>query len=206
MAKKKTAKKSNVLSNIRLKNLFVALAIIIIIIILGLLKGQFVAASVNGEQINRLELVRKLEKREGKRALESLISEKLIMQEAKKKKISVSDEDINREIANIEKTIRDQGQNLDDLLKLQGLTRQQLREEVKIQLILKKLVGKVEVSDKDIENYIEQNKESIPTGLSEEEIKSQVKTRLEQDKVNQKIQSLVDEFRNKAKIEYFLKF
>ena len=206
MAKEPTAKKSNRFANIQVKSLLLPIVIVIAVLVLGLLKNQFVPASVNGEQINRLELVRELEKREGKRALENLISEELIMQEAKKRNINVSDEEISREIQSIEKNIKSQGQNLDDLLILQNLTREQLKKDIKVQLILKKLVGKVEVSEKEVDDYIEQNKESIPADAKTEEIKSQVKTQLEQDKVNQKIQSLVDELRKKAKVEYFLKF
>src|SRR3990172_2625847 len=136
MAKKSKAIKSSVnlknrLSKIELKNILTAVVVVIIVLVLGLLKNQFVAASVNGKQINRLELIRELEKREGKRALENLVSEELIMQEAKKKNINVSDEEINRELDVIEKSVTAQGQKLDDLLALQGLTRQQLKEEVR---------------------------------------------------------------------------
>lgn len=194
------------LKSLRLKDLILPAIIILIIILLGLLKDQFVAASVNGKQINRIELIRELEKKEGKRTLENLISEELILQEAEKRNISVTNEEVDREIGTIEKTIKNQGQNLDDLLTLQGLTRQQLKDEVKIQLILKRLVVKAEVTDKEVEEYIEKNNESIPADANMDEIKSQVKTQLEQDKVNQKIQSLVDELRKNAKIEYLLKF
>jgi len=210
MAKKSKAIKSfgslkNRLLKIELKNILIAIIVVIVVLILGLIKDQFVAASVNGEQINRLELIQELEKREGKRALENLISEKLIMQEARKKEINISDEEIDREIVTIEKTIKNQGQNLDDLLTLQGLTRQKLKEEIRVQVILKKLVGKLEVTDKEVDDYIEKNKDSIPVDANTEEVKRQAKTQLEQDKLNQKIQSLVDELRKNAKIDYLLK-
>ena len=206
MAKNSTAKKSNILANIQLKKFVLPIVIVLVVLLLGLLKDQFVVASVNGKQINRIELIRELEKKEGKRALENLISEELILQEAKKGNISVTNEEVDREIETIEKNIKNQGQNLDDLLVLQGLTRQQLKEEVRIQIILKKLVGKLEVTDKEVEDYIEKNNESIPADANMDEIKSQVKTQLEQDKVNQKIQSLIEKLRKNAKIEYLHKF
>lgn len=214
MAKKQAPKKFSLsnftnltkLKSLRLKDFILPAVIILLIILLGLLKNQFVAASVNGKQINRLELIRELEKKEGKRALENLISEELILQEAEKRNVSVTNEEVDREIGTIEKTIKNQGQNLDDLLTLQGLTRQQLNDEVRVQLVLKRLVGKTEVTDKEVEEYIEKNKESIPADAKMDEIKSQVKTQLEQDKVNQKIQSFVEELRKNARIEYLLKF
>lgn len=213
MAKKRISKKKSLLNfidftklkNLRLKDLILPAIIILLIILLGLLKDQFVAASVNGKQINRIELIRELEKKEGRRTLENLISEELILQEAEKRNISVTNEEVDREIGTIEEAIKNQGQKLDDLLTLQGLTRQQLKDEVRIQLILKKLVVKTEITDKEVEEYIEKNNESIPADANMEEIKSQVRTQLEQDKVNQKIQSLVDELRKNAKVEYLLK-
>ena len=140
MTKIQTSKKSSLsnfinftnLKSLRLKDLILPTIIILIIILLGLLKDQFVAASVNGKQINRIELIRELEEKEGKRALENLVSEELILQEAEKRNMSVTDEEVDREIGTIEKTIKSQGQNLDDLLTLQGLTRQQLKDEVRI--------------------------------------------------------------------------
>ena len=206
MAKSSQAKKSNRFTGIKIKSLLLPIAIVIVVLALGLLKDQFVVASVNREQINRIELIRALEKKEGKNALEGIINERLIIQEAKKKKIIVSDNEINDEISKIEKSIKDQGQNLDDLLALQGLTKQQLKEEVKTQLLLRKLVGKVEVSDKEIYDFIEQNKASLPQDAKPEDLRSQAKAQLEQDKINQKIQSLVENLRKKAKIEYFLGF
>ena len=194
------------LKSLRLKDFILPAIIILLIILLGLLKDQFVAASVNGKQINRIELIRELEKKEGKRALENLISEELILQEAEKRNISVTNEEVDREIGTIEKTIKSQGQNLDDLVTIKGLTRQQLKDEVRIQLILKKLVIKAEVTGKEVEEYIEKNNESIPADANMDEIKSQVKTQLEQDKVNQENQSLVQELRKNAEIEYLLKF
>lgn len=206
MAKRSTAKKSNRFANLEIKSFLLPTTIIITVLLLGLFKDQFVAANVNGEQINRLELIRELENREGKRALENLISEELIMQEAKKRNMNISEEEINREISTIEKNIKAQGQNLDDLLALQGLTRQQLKDEIRVQLILKKLVGKAEVTDKEVDDYIEQNKDSIPADAKTEEVRNQAKSQLEQDKVNQKIQTLVQELRKNAKIKYLLKF
>ncbi len=203
---KSTQIKTSRFANIELKSLILPIAIVIVVVLLGFLKNQFVIASVNGEQINRLEFLLSLEKKEGKRALEGIINERLIFQEAEKKNIKIDDGEINEEISKIEKSVKDQGQNLNDLLALQGLTRPQLKEEVKIQLMLRKLVGKVDVSDKEVADYMDQNKESIPKDANPDTIKGQVKTQLQQDKVNQKIQTLVDSLRKNAKIEYLHTF
>lgn len=139
-------------SDFKLKNLFLPAIIILIVIALGLLKNQFVVATVNGQPITRLELIKDLEKKQGKAALDSLITEQLILQEAKVKKIQISQTDLDQEISKIEKSITSQGQNLDELLNAQGMTRQDLTEQIKIQLILKKVVGTVEIAEKEVKS------------------------------------------------------
>ena len=76
-----------------------------------------------------LATIRELEKAEGKRILDSLVTQTLITQEAKKRNVSATDGEIRDEIAKIEKNISDQGQKLDDLLAIQNLTRKQLEAQ-----------------------------------------------------------------------------
>ncbi len=197
-----SSKKQGVFSRVRLKDLLIPAVVIVVIIFLGVFKNQFVVASVNGQPVNRLELINQLEKKDGKTILEQIITEKLIQQEAKKRGVKVSDEDVKAEVANIEKTVSAQGQNIDTLLAQQGMTRADLNEQVKIQLLLKKMVGSnVSVSDKDVEDYIEQNKEAMPTEITDT-TKGQIKQQLEQQKLNEKIQSFVADLQSKAKIQY----
>ncbi len=174
-----------------------------VIILLGLARNQIVAANVNGEQISRLEVINELESKNGKQVLEAIVTEKLIDQEAKKKKINISDKELDDEMKKIEKSVSDQGQKLDDLLALQGLTREELKSQVKTQIILKKLSGEIKVEDKEVNDYIEQNKDSIPADADMNEIRTQAKAQLEQQKLNDKIQTLVGELQKNSKIEYY---
>lgn len=205
MVKKESKFLTGALSNIRVKNLLVPTILVAIIAILGLLKNQFIVATVNGKPITRIELIKTLEKKEGKRTLDSLITEAVILQETNRKGIKVSDQDIDKELKNIEKSVTSQGQNLDQLLLAQNLTRDELKNQIKIQLILKKMVGKIEVTDKEVDEYIEQNKDSIPTDAKVEDVRNQVKNQLSQQKLNEKIQNFIQDLQKKAKIEYLLK-
>src|SRR4030066_771684 len=68
---------------------YVAFALILVIV-LGLMylaKGLFIAAVVNGRPVSRLTLIKNLEKAQGKTTLDNLITEELISQEAKKEQI-----------------------------------------------------------------------------------------------------------------------
>lgn len=189
---------------IELKALIPAIIVVAIIGLLGLFRNQFVVATVNGKQISRIELIRELEKKDGKTVLESLISKELVMQEAEKRKVSVSDSEVKSQVSKIEKSVSDQGQNLELLLAQQNMTRADLTEQIKIQALLKKMVGDIKVTDKEVADYLEQNKDSIPEGTKPEEIKAQVKEQLEQQKLNEKIQTFVADLQKKAKIENLL--
>lgn len=208
MARKTSTKKKNKFDflKIRIKQFILPLIVVAVFLALGFLKNQFVAATVNGKQISRIELTRELEKKEGKRILDNLITETLILEAAEKKKIAVNDAEVDSEIKKLEKNLSGQGQNLDDLLVAQNFTRAELKKQVKMQLIVKKLVGEVKVIDKEVDDYLEQNKDSIPEDTNKEELKTSIKEQLIQQKTNDKIQLILSELQKKAKIEYLLKF
>ena len=195
------------IKNFQLKDLLLPAIVVVIVLLLGTFRGQFVVANVNGHQISRLDLIRELEKKDGKAVLETLVTERLILQEADKRKVTVSNSEVNSEIAKIEKSVSGQGQNLDVLLSQQGMTRGDLLKQVKIQLLLKKMVGQnITVTDKEINDYIDKNKDSLPAGTDPATLKPQIKTQLEQQKGNEKIQKIISDLQSKAKIEYLLKF
>lgn len=194
------------LKNSKLKNLLIPAAIIVISLLLFLVQRQFIVATVNGRPISRIDLIKELEKKDGKAVLETLVTEQLILQEAEKRKITILDTDVKGEIANIEKSVSEQGQNLDALLSQQGMTRSDLLKQVKIQLLLKKMAGgNITVTDKEINDYLEKNKDSIPQGTDPATLKPRIKTQLVQQKTSDKIQKLISDLQAKAKIQYLLK-
>lgn len=210
-ARKTVAQKSSAMpsgsirSTIPLKNLVIPVIIVIIVILLGVFKNQFIVATVNGQPITRLQLISQLEKKDGKTVLSSMVTEQLILQEAAKRKVTVSDKDVSAQIATIEKSVSSQGENLDTLLAQQNMTRSDLNGQIKIQLLLKKMVGSnITVSDKDISDYMDQNKDSMPAGTDQAALKTQVKQQLEQQKLNDAIQKFVSNLQSKAKINYLL--
>ncbi len=199
------AQKTSPFSKLKLKDLIVPAIVVIAVLLLGTFKHLFVAANVNGQQISRLALIAELEKKDGRAVLENMVTETLIFQEAKKRNLEISANDINTEISKIEKNVTTQGQNLDMLLAQQNMNREDLKRQVEIQLILRKLVGEQKATDKEIDDYIEKNKESMPEGTDEATIKSQVKQQLEQQKASEKIQAFVADLQKNAKINYLIK-
>ena len=176
-----------------------ACVIAVTLIALYYFKGLFIAATVNGQPISRLSIISSLEKQSGKQTLESIIVKTLILQEAKKQNIIISKSGLDQEIKKIESQVSSQGQNLDQLLIVQGMSRKDLTEQIEIQKIAEKLVEKyIKITDKEIEKYIEENKGSLK--------KEDAKLQLKQQKISEKLQSLIQGLQAKAKINHFVSY
>lgn len=200
------APKSQPLKIMGKTKLYIIGTLIILAILLFVFKGIFVAALVNGSPISRLSVVQLLEKQAGQKALDSLVTKTLILQEAQKQHINITQQDINSEITKIEDNLKSQGQNLNDALKSQGLTRADLEDQIKLQKIVTKLAGNITVSDKEIDDYIAKNKDSLNQATDQAKLRDDVKAQLIAQKTQSKIQSIVQNLQQKAKIIYFVKF
>lgn len=170
-------------------------------------KNQFIVALVNNQPIWRFTLIREVEKQAGKTTLESLITKALVLQEAKKEGVKISDKEIDEELKNLETSLKEQGQDLDKLLEAQGMDRAEIKEQIRMQKTVEAIVGQdVEVSDEEIDAYIEENKSFLPEDQDVEEIKPVVREQLKQQKMSEKIGEWLESLREKANINYFREF
>lgn len=189
------------------KTFYILIALGVIVGVGYYFKSLFIAATVNGEPIARLSVIQEVEKQGGKQILETLINERLIMQEARTKGVNVTQEEVDAEIASIEDQVKTQGQTLDQVLALQGVSREEFDKQVKIQVIIKKLVAdKISVTDEDISKYMEDNKDYLPEASDEAELKAQVKEQLTQQKISEEFQTLLTDLRTNAKVNYFVSY
>lgn len=189
------------------KNLIIVLAVFCLTLFLFNYKHLFVVALVNNRPITRLALVRELEKQTGQQVLDTLITKSLILQEADKQNIRIGPERIEEKMKEIEEQVKSQGADLDTLLQEQGQTRKSLGEEIRIQLIVEEILGKdIEVTEAELQNYFEENKEFLGEDASFEEMKEDLREELKQQKTNERITSWLEELRQNAKINYFLRF
>ncbi len=181
---------------------------IIIILLIGLAvyyRSLFIVAMVNGQPVSRLAYIQEMEKMSGKQALNSLITKTIILQEARKRNISVTNQEIDQEMKKIEDNLSKQGQKLDTILQLQGMNRESLREQVYFQKLIEKMVGKdIKVSDQEVNDYIASNKSTLPQDIKEEDLKKQVREQLRQQKLNEKVQTWIKDLQEKAKVTYFI--
>lgn len=194
-------------SKLKQPKVFIPLIVIILAVLVFSFKGLFVAALVNGEPITRIAVLSELEKQGGKQALASLVNQALILQEARKKNVQVSQAEIDKAVKQIEDSLKTQGQNLDTALAIQGMTKQDFQMQLKLRNLVEKLLAdKIAVTDKEIAEYIEKNKDTFPTNLKEPEIKKSVEQQLKQQKLASSSQAWLQELNKNAKINYFVNY
>ena len=200
--------RTSILPNRINKNyLIIGLIVIALAGLLYLSRSLFLAAVVNGQPISRLSVVSELEKQSGKQALDTLVTKTLIMQEARKQNITIGQNEINAELKRIEDNIKKSGQTLDDVLALQGMDRNTLIEQIRIQKTVEKILGKqIQVSDKEIADYISKNAETLGSDPESQETKNTVKQQLTQQKLSEKFQTWLDNLKKKAKVNYFVSY
>lgn len=188
---------------------YVAVGIVIVLIGLTiyLLRGLFVAAVVNGQPISRLRVVQEAEKQSGKQSLNTLVRNTLIGQEAQKQHVTVGDDEVNAEVKKTQDNLKKQGQNIDQVLAMNGMTMDDLKQLIRLDKLVQKMVGKnIKVTDQQVNDYIDKNKDTLPTGQNEAQLKTTVKNQLYQQQLNTKVQAWLTDLQSKAHILYFVQY
>ncbi|KHK04062.1 SurA N-terminal domain-containing protein [Desulfovibrio sp. TomC] len=106
-----------------------------------------------------------------RQVLESMITDLLIEQEANKLKVNVSETEIDSQIDELKKKNSLTQQQLVTELAKEGMTLKQFREKMRTDSIKKRLLGfmvhrKVLVTDDEIRDYYEKNKDNLSTTKS----------------------------------------
>lgn len=183
-------------------------AVVFLIALASLLyyfKGTFVAALVNGQPILRQTIASQLEKQYGKQALDMLITQTLIEQQAAKDGVSISQDELDAEIAKIEDQIKAEGQTLDQILLLQGMSRDDLNKQIKLSKLVEKLSSnESSASATEIAEYIEKNAETLPAELTGEKLDNYVLGLLTNQKKSQATQTWLANLKQGAKISNWM--
>jgi hypothetical protein len=176
----------------KLSLLVLLVGVIALVILLG--NKFLVVAWVDKKPITRLEFYQGMEKKYGNDIKEQMIVEKLITSEASKRGVSVSEPEVSAEIKKFED---EQGgaDKLNQILQLQGLSKDDLNRLVKLQLLKQKMFGAdIKVSDDQVSQYMEQNKDQLPDLSSSDastsaKIKGQIADQIKQQQINQNFQA-----------------
>lgn len=204
-----TSTESKSSKGFKIKKSYIILIATIIVLgaLLYLFRSLFVAAVVNGQPISRLSVVQESEKQSGKQVLTTLVRNTLIEQEARKQNVTVTDKEVDEEIKKLEGNLQKQGQKLDQVLQMQGMSKEDLRKLIRLDKMVGKMVGKdINITDKQVADYIEKNKESLPQGQNENELKATVKEQLKQQQLNEKVRTWLEDLQKNAKINRFVNY
>jgi foldase protein PrsA len=118
-----------------------------------------VVATVGKGEITRQEWLNELESRYGKDVLRDMIDQKVINEMAAKYKIKVSEDDVEREYRILQTTYSSPSEN-------KKTTEKKWKEQIRNSLLQEEILTRdVKVSEKEMKDYFEQNKElfTIPT-------------------------------------------
>lgn len=144
-------------------------AVLAIALIIVLIKPPFggsgdeTVATVNGVNITQDRLYDELVTAGGKATLENVITQELINQEAKANNIEVSDADIDSEIALIKKSFGSD-EEFEATLAQYQMTLDSLKKDTKINLTIRKILEpKTDVTDEEIQQFYDANKETLGT-------------------------------------------
>ena len=135
-----------------------------------------VVATVGEKEILRQEWLNELETRYGKDVLKDMIDQKVIKEMAKKYKISVSNQDVEREFRMIQTTYHSSSEKRQE-------DENRWKEQIRNSLLLEEILTKdVVVSEQERQNYFNQNKDlfDIPSAFHLSQIV--VKTEAEAEK------------------------
>jgi foldase protein PrsA len=144
-------------------------AILALLLVIVLIKPPFggsdntAVATVNGSDISKDRLYDALVKAGGTQTLDQLITEELIAQEAKAQNVTVTDADIDAEIADIKKNFNSDAE-FDNALTQAGYTLESLKEDSRTNILVRKILEpKANITDEAIKEYYEANEASFAT-------------------------------------------
>lgn len=199
----------NIVGFVKRAKFFLIIPVVIIVaLLLYRFKGLVVAATVNGEPISRFAVTAELEKEGGKQVLSSLITNALVLQEASKEKVSVTDAEVNDQINKITENLKTSGQDLNTALAAQGMTKKDLEYQIRLQVLVQKMAGKgvADTTDQEALDYFNKNQSSYAKGTKFDVVKEQIKTDLKDQKANQAVTTWINNLKSKAKVVYFVNY
>jgi len=177
------------------------------------LKPEQVIATVNDEIITNHELEQKYDQLPDQYKLfitkddflDQIINVKLLLQEAKKQAIIVSEDEIETEIDNLKKQAPTE-EAFEELLKQQNMDLNELKKQLDEQLAINKLlnqtvISKIEITESKIREYYKNNQDYFEeNNISYDQAKEQIKQILLADLSNNAIEIYINQLRSDATI------
>ncbi len=178
------------------------------VVVLGLLllgvarKEWFVAATVNGKPISNFTVQKRLNEQFKSQVVSQMVDERIIKDEAKNKGITITPADVDQKISALE-TQFGGAQVLDSLLSQQGQTREGLRKNLELQIIIEKLYSsEATVSAEEVDQYLAQNGQQLQA-TDEAAQRKEAEDQLKQQKLGQLFSQKFQQLKEAAKVKLF---
>jgi hypothetical protein len=157
-------------------------------------------ATVNGAKISRGDYDKAVARGDGSQVLDQLISQKLVESDASKKHVTATPDEIDAKLKEAKSQFSTDAEYR-QALSTNNVTEPQLRESIRLQVLLQKLVyDKVQVSDAEIQQEFDKNKDTQYQGKSLDDVKADIQKTLMDQKQQDALQSYLANLRTSAKI------
>ena len=147
----------------------IALLLVVVIVMAVMLAQQpaaadmdngDVVATVNGDPITRDQLFQAMYEQGGQEALDQLITRKLIIQEAERLDLTVSEEELDLEIQSIiDESFQGNEEELQSVLEFYGISMESFRDDARLNLLVRKLATEqLEDTEEQARQFFEENR------------------------------------------------
>ncbi len=165
-------------------------------------KSLLVVAKVDNNIIYRWQLNDRVYQRYGQRTLDDLVTLTLIKNELKKEKVSVSADEINKKVTEIEKDLN--GTSLNDALKAQNLSMDEFREQIYLQQGIDKLFSqKVVVSKEEVDDYLSKYG-SLLEASDDASKRTEAEKSVKDDKMQKAVSDWLEGLKTKVKVVKYI--
>lgn len=184
------------------KQVLIGALVLVLISIFIFKKHWLVSAVVNNQLVFSPQVLTRLYSDFRQLAVSEIINERLIMQEAKKRNVSVSNEEVKSRIAELESQVGG-NEALISILAQEGTGLGSLARRLKMQLILEKVFAdEATVSAEEVDDYIKNYKSTLIASDSASQ-RVEAETVLKQNKLGVLINQKFSEIRNSATIQTY---
>ena len=180
----------------------------LVLLIVGILllafykKEWFVAATINGVPVTNLELLSRMNQQFRTQTLNQMINEKIILGEAAKKQITVSSAEIDQKLQELEAQVGGP-EVFESLLSQQGQSRDSLKEQLRLQLVIEKLYeNEATISAQEIDQFLETNS-ALLTSTDSAKQREEAEEAIKQQKLSQIFSEKFQMLRQSADIKIY---
>ncbi|KKR32720.1 MAG: Foldase protein PrsA, partial [Candidatus Gottesmanbacteria bacterium GW2011_GWC2_39_8] len=155
---------------------------------------------VNGKPISAFQLNKALNDKYGKQTLEMMIDKQIILDAAAQKGVRVISKDVDNKEKELEKSLNGKV-SLTELLKNQGLTKSDFRDQLLVRLTIEKLFSnQATVSDKEIDDFLTKNKDQLGETTDSAKLRQTAIDNIKQQKIAEEFDKWFADAKQKAKV------